>query len=52
VTAVALERLTHWWDADKVPRRQYPFYFCQLEAIEILIWMLEAQPEYRQSINV
>jgi type III restriction enzyme len=52
VTAVTLELLTHWWDADKVSRRQYPFYFCQLEAIETLIWMLEAQPEYRQGINV
>jgi type III restriction enzyme len=37
---------------DKVSSRQYPFYFCQLEAIETLIWMLEAQPEYRQGINV
>lgn len=52
VTAVTLELLTHWWDVDKVSRRQYPFYFCQLEAIETLIWMLEAQPEYRQGINV
>ena len=45
VTAVTLELLTHWWDVDKVSRRQYPFYFCQLEAIETLIWTLEAQPE-------
>jgi type III restriction enzyme len=51
-TAVTLELLTHWWDLDKVSRRQYPFYFCQLEAIETLIWMLEAQPEYRQGIHV
>lgn len=41
-TAVTLALLQHWWDADKVSRRQYPFYFCQLEAIETLIWHLEA----------
>ena len=52
VTSVTLELLTHWWDLDKVSRRQYPFYFCQLEAIETLIWSLEAQPEYRQGISV
>jgi type III restriction enzyme len=47
--AVTLELLSHWWDQTKVSRRQYPFYFCQLEAIETLIWMLEAQPEYRRA---
>ncbi len=52
MTAVTLELLTHWWDKDGVSRRQYPFYFCQLEAIETLIWMLEALPEFRQGINV
>lgn len=51
-TAVTLELLNHWWDRDKVSSRQHPFYFCQLEAIETLIWMLEAQPNYRQGINV
>lgn len=51
-TAVTLALLQHWWDADKVSRRQYPFYFCQLEAIETLIWHLEALPEYRQGIYI
>lgn len=51
-TAVTLALLQHWWDADKVSRRQYPFYFCQLEAIETLIWHLEALPEYRQGIFI
>lgn len=51
-TAVTLELLTHWWDLENVSRRQYPFYFCQLEAIETLIWMQEAQAEYRQGIHV
>lgn len=52
VTAVTHELLTHWWDLDRVSGRQYPFYFCQLEAIETLIWYTEAQPEYRQGISV
>jgi type III restriction enzyme len=52
VTAITLELLTHWWDLDKVSSRQYPFYFCQLEAIETLIWYTEAQPEYRQGLSV
>lgn len=51
-TAVTIELLNHWWDKDRVSGRQYPFYFCQLEAIETLIWYTEAQPEYRQGIGV
>lgn len=51
-TAVTQTLLTHWWDADKVSRRQYPFYFCQLEAVEALIWHAEALPEYRQGIHI
>lgn len=51
-TAVTLGLLQHWWDEDKVSRRQWPFYFCQLEAVETLIWHAEAAPEYRQGVNV
>ena len=51
-TAITLELLHHWWDHDKVSGRQYPFYFCQLEAIETLIWYTEAAAEYRQGISV
>ena len=52
VTAVTLELLNHWWDLERVSGRQYPFYFCQLEAIETLIWYTEAEAEYRQGISV
>ena len=52
VTAITRELLDHWWDTERVSGRQYPFYFCQLEAIETLIWYTEAQAEYRQGINV
>ena len=51
-TAITQTLLQHWWDADKVSRRQYPFYFCQLEAMETLIWHAEASPEYRQGIHI
>ena len=52
VTAITRELLDHWWDTERVSGRQYPFYFCQLEAIETLIWYTEAQAEYRQGISV
>mgnify|MGYP003600669520 CR=1 FL=1 len=51
-TAITLELLQHWWDHDKVSGRQYPFYFCQLEAIETLIWVAEAEAQYRQGMSV
>ncbi len=51
-TAVTQTLLQHWWDADKTSRRQWPFYFCQLEAVETLIWHLEALPEFRQGIYI
>ncbi len=59
VTSVTRQLLEHWqargeWDADgrrwEGGPRQYPFYFCQLEAIETLIWWLEAQESFRQGI--
>ena len=40
VTTVTRSLLEHWYDASA---RQYPFYFCQLEAIETLIWWVEAR---------
>lgn len=51
-SAITQTLLAHWWDADKASGRQWPFYFCQLEAVETLIWHAEALPEYRQGIHV
>lgn len=49
VTTVTRSLLEHW--RDRTPGvREYPFYFCQLEAIETLIWWVEATAEYRQGI--
>lgn len=59
VTTVTRHLLDHWnergeWSPDarswEGGPRQYPFYFCQLEAIETLIWWLEAQEPYRQGV--
>lgn len=49
ITSVTRRLLEHWWDKDA---RQFPFYYCQLEAIETLIWWVEAQQDYRQGIFV
>lgn len=49
VTIVTRRLLEHWHDNTA---REYPFYFCQLEAIETLIWWSEASEEYRQGIHV
>jgi type III restriction enzyme len=59
ITMVTRSLLEHWdtkgeWVAEarrwQGGPRQYPFYFCQLEAIETLIWWLEAPADYRQGI--
>ncbi|MCE8006310.1 BPTD_3080 family restriction endonuclease [Aestuariivita sp.] len=49
VTIVTRKLLEHWHDEDA---RQYPFYFCQLEAIETLIWWVEGAEAYKQGIHV
>ena len=49
VTSVTRRLLEHWRDASA---RKHPFYFCQLEAIETLIWHVEAPPEFKQGIAV
>jgi len=46
-TAVSRRLLEHWHDTTA---RVHPFYFCQLEAIETLIWWVEASAEFRQGI--
>ncbi|AVO38012.1 BPTD_3080 family restriction endonuclease [Pukyongiella litopenaei] len=49
VTIVTRKLLEHWHDEDA---RQHPFYFCQLEAIETLIWRVEGAEAYKQGIHV
>lgn len=59
VTSVTRQLLEHWhergeWSPEEKRwvggPRQYPFYFCQLEAVESLIWWLEAPEDYKQGI--
>lgn len=59
VTSVTRQLLEHWYERGEWSGeehrwvggpRQYPFYFCQLEAIESLIWWLEAPEDYKQGI--
>lgn len=47
VTSVTRRLLEHWHDREA---RDLPFYFCQLEAIETLIWWVEAPQEFKQGI--
>src|SRR5574340_26595 len=49
ITSITRKLLEHWHDRSA---RQFPFYFCQLEAIETLIWWVEAAPEFKQGIFI
>jgi type III restriction enzyme len=49
VTSVTRALLEHWYDR---AARQLPFYFCQLEAIETLVWWVEAPVDFKQGIFV
>lgn len=49
ITSITRRLLEHWFDAEA---RQHAFYFCQLEAIETLIWQVEATSPYTQGIHV
>lgn len=51
VTSVTRGLLEHWQDR-AAGVRNYPFYFCQIEAIETLIWCVEAPDEYKQGIQI
>jgi type III restriction enzyme len=49
VTSVTRNLLEHWHDRSA---RQLPFYYCQIEAIETLIWWVEAPDNYKQGIHL
>lgn len=50
VTAITRQLLEHWQDSGA--KRLYAFYFCQVEAIETLIWHIEAPPEFKQGVAI
>lgn len=49
ITSITRNLLAHWNDKSA---RILPFYFCQLEAIETLIWWAEAPDSYKQGIHL
>ena len=51
VSGVTRRLLEHWYSADE-RRIDRQFFFCQLEAIETLIWLTEASPAERQGIVI
>lgn len=50
ITGVTKRLIDHWRDPEQRESRR--FFFCQLEAIETLIWLMEAPPAERQGIEV
>ncbi len=50
VTGITRRLLEHWQDPEERDYRR--FFFCQLEAIETLIWLVEADPAERQGIEI
>jgi len=50
VTSITKRLLEHWTDPENFDRRR--FFFCQLEAIETLIWLTEAAPSEHTGIEI
>jgi len=49
VTGITKRLLEHWFDRNQ---REYTFFFCQLEAIETLIWLIEAPASEKVGIDI
>lgn len=50
VTSITKRLLEHWRDPEEFEARR--FFFCQLEAVETLIWLCEAPPAERVGIEI
>ncbi len=50
VNGVTKRLLEHWYNLEE--RQNQPFFFCQLEAIETIIWLTEAPPESKIGIEI
>lgn len=50
VTGISKKLLEYWQDPEE--RHDRRFFFCQLEAIETLIWLAEAPPAEKQGIEI
>jgi type III restriction enzyme len=49
VTGVTTRLLEHWHNSEE---RDFPFFFCQLEAIETLIWVTESPASEKVGIDI
>lgn len=49
VTGVTRKLLDHWNDKDA---RQYPFFYCQMDAMETLVWLTEAPAADKVGIDI
>ncbi len=49
ITGVTRQLIRHWYDPLE---RNNRFFFCQLEAIETIIWLAEAPESYKQGIEI
>jgi type III restriction enzyme len=50
VSGITKRLLEHWRDPEQRENRR--LFFCQLEAIETLIWLTEAPPSERAGLNI
>ena len=50
VTGITKRLLEHWTDPEEFETRR--FFFCQLEAVETLIWLTEAPPAEKVGIDI
>jgi type III restriction enzyme len=50
VSGVTKRLLEHWYNLEERQNRR--FFFCQLEAIETIIWLTESPPESRTGIEI
>ena len=50
VTAITKRLLEHWTDPEEFENRR--FFFCQLEAVETLIWLTEAPDSEKVGIEI
>ena len=49
ITSVTRKLLEHWYAKDV---RRFPFFYCQLDAIETIIWFAEAHDTEKTGINL
>lgn len=49
VTGITKRLLEHWHNPEE---HDFPFFFCQLEAIETLIWLVESPPSEKAGIDI